>query len=432
MAALDELRVALKKRIRVLRKSCMPLILANGVKSLPDEILCLIFEAGHIMTVGCTFATTVSHVSQRFREVSLRTPLLWTRISVLSSSAQNLAFISHTGGIGLDVSTGVPWTSRHRVESFFEILRPTTPRWSHLRLYRMDDWVTMELLGLAELPNLQFLHHGCKIGFVGWKLPRLSRISGFEHSFTPGSSFVPSQLTSFEMKLDTVTVDVISLYLTLRSMVNLEALSLTVRDRSKLSISDDIIPIRDPRSVHINTLQLNIRDMTCYQVVEPMYYALSYLSASSVQITLDNLPDQIPLTYGEDIAFPYGSKIHIRLSQIATSYYPWNSSGLLAELVHGCPIAETISVEAPTTGYILPRSYSEDRMNAHSLREVQFKYCDRLTEDEVEDLVAKLMLDDEGIGLQSLEILYCKGISEDFLLHLSDIPGVGQKLKWTL
>ncbi|TDL14439.1 hypothetical protein BD410DRAFT_642568 [Rickenella mellea] len=81
MAALNAIRSRLTKNIRNLQKCCKPLVLADGIERIPDEILANIFEAGHQTSEHSEFALRVSHVSRRFRQVSLRTPSLWTRPS---------------------------------------------------------------------------------------------------------------------------------------------------------------------------------------------------------------------------------------------------------------------------------------------------------------------------------------------------------------
>ncbi|TDL22459.1 hypothetical protein BD410DRAFT_263197 [Rickenella mellea] len=144
MAALNEVRYHLEKRIRLVQKSCAPSILENGIKILPDEILSLAFEAGHRTTRSCHFANRVSRVSRRFRQISFRTPLLWTRLSVSYTDSQLQAFLSRSGQMDLDVSTMGGWDlSKVKLGLFIQTLQPYSHRWSHLRL----QWNAEEIMG---------------------------------------------------------------------------------------------------------------------------------------------------------------------------------------------------------------------------------------------------------------------------------------------
>ncbi|TDL22458.1 hypothetical protein BD410DRAFT_788749 [Rickenella mellea] len=67
-----------------------------------------------------------------------------------------------------------------------------------------------------------------------------------------------------------------------------------------------------------------------------------------------------------------------------------------------------------------------------SLRHLQLSYCDRLTENDVSGLVKHLMVGPGETRLESLEILYCRGISEEFLLNISEEHEVEKRLRWKL
>ncbi|TDL21290.1 hypothetical protein BD410DRAFT_312282 [Rickenella mellea] len=126
MAALKELRDNLGKRMHVVRKAFARLVMENGVKTMPDEIISLIFEAGHYLTNGCKFSTLVSHVSRRFHQVALRTPLLWSRLSGWYTDIQVQTFLRRSGQVDLEVSTGILHnpTASGKVVSFLTVLLP--------------------------------------------------------------------------------------------------------------------------------------------------------------------------------------------------------------------------------------------------------------------------------------------------------------------
>ncbi|TDL22462.1 hypothetical protein BD410DRAFT_788754 [Rickenella mellea] len=111
MAALKYVQGHLGKRIRVLQKACMSSVMENGITTMPNEILTLVFERGHRMTSGCAFAKCVSHVSRRFRQTSLRTTLLWSRLSAAYADTQIQTFLERSGQVDLEVSTRLPFGS---------------------------------------------------------------------------------------------------------------------------------------------------------------------------------------------------------------------------------------------------------------------------------------------------------------------------------
>ncbi|TDL15110.1 hypothetical protein BD410DRAFT_809204 [Rickenella mellea] len=92
------------------------------------------------------------------------------------------------------------------------------------------------------------------------------------------------------------------------------------------------------------------------------------------------------------------------------------------------PIASTIKLHIPHTIDVMTTL-----ANLLQNREIVkiFKNCDGWTESEVEELTRKLLqFDVAQKGLQSLDIISCKKISDDFLLGLRD--EVGDRLKWSL
>ncbi|TDL16149.1 hypothetical protein BD410DRAFT_645667 [Rickenella mellea] len=221
MAVLDKVRDYLGRRIRFVRKACMSLVLENGINTMPDEILSLIFEACHRMTDGWTFARCVRQVSWRFRQVSYQTPLLWTRFSPDLSDSQVQAFIARSGGMDLEVSTD--WSIPEVEDKLLHTLCPHSKRWSSLKLESPSTASVMNMLDM-------------------WELPSLSRIRVHNPQYRLGFSF-QSQLTSVTLSLFEQDVDFRLLAHTLRGMTSMRHLFLTLdecREVQKFGIRMDV------------------------------------------------------------------------------------------------------------------------------------------------------------------------------------------------
>ncbi|TDL21504.1 hypothetical protein BD410DRAFT_293912 [Rickenella mellea] len=228
-----------------------------------------------------------------------------------------------------------------------------------------------------------------------------------------------------------------SLMQALYSMVNLKNLSLTFDACGDLMTDHPLadLGMLDDHSVAIESLRIEFANQTPYKVIGRLYDSLSFLSPSSVDITMEKLfnDEKYPLDRfffrNKDHIFPHGSTIRIHVSGMRKTLDSQTSGGLLTELVEGCQIAHTIHLEVPDVSLI--RLQSTNWSHFSSLRHLRFKGCDNLTEPEVDELVRNLMCGNaEGMGLQSLEIFSCEKISEEFLVELGD--NVGPKLTWKM
>ncbi|TDL21280.1 hypothetical protein BD410DRAFT_899074 [Rickenella mellea] len=442
MAALNEVRDHLGKRVRLLQKACTPLVLENGIKILPDEILSLIFEAGHLATSSCQIAKNVSRVSRRFRQISRQTPLLWTRLSGSYTASQVQAFLSLSGKMDLEVSTGVPsGSSSYKLESFIRFLHPYSHRWSHLRLQGNAENVMGEQR-LTLLPRLKYLYHDCNIDLSSWSLPLLSRIHGYSHHFPLGLGF-QSQLSSLELLFDNDYMHITSLARVLYATKALQDLSLTFMHIAEIVEGSvlDSTELPDRHSVRIDKLQVTFHNVT-HDVVESVYDVLSFLAPSTMHITLDNAgyshhnagyihrsANFLRDTRGR--LFPYGSTIHLSVSTMGNPYGLENVD-IMSELARNCTAERTVHIEAPMAELIGSWRTIDDWKVGWSLRHLRFSYCDRLTERNVSDIVNHLMVRATKKPIETLEIHHCRGISEEFLLDISEEHGIEQRLTWRL
>ncbi|TDL22452.1 hypothetical protein BD410DRAFT_263060 [Rickenella mellea] len=172
---------------------------------------------------------------------------------------------------------------------------------------------------------------------------------------------------------------------------------------------------------------------TPYLACSSLGYMTRFLLPSTVEIILSNLADERPQDFLRNSAgkiFPYGPTIKIRLSSVGTSD-SWSELALLPALVEACDVVHMISIDAPMASIANVEYDDQDWTVFASLRHLQLRYCDQLTESEVQLLADNVMTGAESErGLQSLEILSCRNVSEEFLSEMS--TEVGPKLKWKL
>ncbi|TDL19277.1 hypothetical protein BD410DRAFT_443671 [Rickenella mellea] len=153
LKASNEAQRRLKERLRFLRRLSKPLVLQDGIKRLPDDVLAIFFEMGHrtseVKAGELEFGLSVSRVSRRFRRISLRTPLLWRRFRNDFGKRKLREFISRSGQLDLDVDLD-HW-SRIPAESFLKLMGETSHRWSSLIIPTSAIATSMTRLGITNL-----------------------------------------------------------------------------------------------------------------------------------------------------------------------------------------------------------------------------------------------------------------------------------------
>ncbi|KLO12274.1 hypothetical protein SCHPADRAFT_905287 [Schizopora paradoxa] len=105
---LDYVRNALEE----LRSEANRLTVAQGLASLPDEVLSNIFIlAQRSEKKGrAEFSIALSHVCRRFREISIGTPSLWNSVALMMPKEMTLTFLQRSGEVRLQVTASDSWT----------------------------------------------------------------------------------------------------------------------------------------------------------------------------------------------------------------------------------------------------------------------------------------------------------------------------------
>ncbi|RXW24464.1 hypothetical protein EST38_g1379 [Candolleomyces aberdarensis] len=122
------------------------------IHRLPVEILALIFLAG--TEDDLFFPITVSHVCRAWRQVALRTPPLWRRITLSPKERMWKERIRRAGACSLDVQL-LPVKSRSRGEPLQADLDPYSIQWHmHMVLPYINRWRSLEIVFPEFAPYL--------------------------------------------------------------------------------------------------------------------------------------------------------------------------------------------------------------------------------------------------------------------------------------
>ncbi|TDL18044.1 hypothetical protein BD410DRAFT_513226 [Rickenella mellea] len=454
MVALQDIRHRLCRRIRTLQTRCTPLVLSDGLNRLPDEILAKVFEMGHNLSEDYDFSLTVSHVCHRFRAVALKTPSLWTRLYTNVAPPLTSAFISRAGRVNVDVtfSSKISWPRKLKPDTInknLDILRPTADRWYRLRFQSMPSKSQMQSLPyqLSQLRHLE-----CSEAYPEYLDIFASSMQVFKVFDIPPPSH-RLRITAFDVTFGR-SEDVREAVLALYEMKNLRNLSVTFDmclsdgDESRFRPLDDDSDDEENKiedrwnwDISLDTMSVTVKNFTDPPVVGQLYDNILIRSIARSSITLDKLSggeDSVGFLYAEEseqIAFsaPFMS---VRLSRCMDNYHVWESFDLLTRLLEFHRLtSRTIHIDSPLATFIDQRDANKSAAEKpwtyySSLRHLQLKNCDQLCEWQLQAFADKLVLPEEGKGLQSLVIITCRGISEDFLLELRET--MGNKLRWVL
>ncbi|TDL21534.1 hypothetical protein BD410DRAFT_898872 [Rickenella mellea] len=423
MAAVNRIKKQLGRKIRNLQKLCVPLVLEDGIRRLPDEILALIFELDRLTKFPTYPQDTIysplpiSHVSHRFRQLSLTIPLLWTKLSITHPDALLRAFIARSGDHDLEISfEGSAWNDAEE-ESFLELVQLSS-RWSILN---GATKYLIQFAGITCLPRLWRLVEPSDIELSKPMMPSLSQIDGWGLDFTIQPSMM-AQITSLHLHFTELQcLDVGIFARTVYAMTSLRNLHLKIHysanngSEAPLKASE----ILKPHSFHIDSLSRSLLDIfTPEAVIKPLYDCLTYFIPSTVFMCLTNILAEEPLhTFFYDSnrqLFPYASTIRIVVQQECHIFY------VLAEVLKHCDIARSVHIEAPASPFphgLFP-PYNWPQVSSIPIRNLCFQNCDMFTEDDVESLAKYFLSAEEGQGLQTLEIRSCMKITEELFFNV--------------
>ena len=89
-------------------EKAMPAVRELGINTLPNEIMKMIFELAvadsEEARAASKAAVSLSHVSQKWRELALDTPRLWSKIELWGSPSRARAFLERSKAVLVDIS----------------------------------------------------------------------------------------------------------------------------------------------------------------------------------------------------------------------------------------------------------------------------------------------------------------------------------------
>ncbi|TDL21170.1 hypothetical protein BD410DRAFT_868090 [Rickenella mellea] len=313
MKTLNKVRSLLEKKIRTIKRRCDPLALEDGMRRLPDELLARIFEIGHLSTRSCT-SLLVSHVSFRFRQVAIRTRLLWTRLSAGYTNDQLQAFVSRSGNLDLEIMCRSPPRERN---DFLKVVISLSNRWSSAIISSPPLAKLISAAGSTSFRNLKYIYSDYSFDLREWSMPFLSHCVGRCLVINKQNL---SQITSLELCFWKDDLDIPELAETLYQAKNLQDLSFRFMDYKFYSVhqpSLKAVEIPPPHSFSTKALKLLItggQHSFVGHVMQPLNSVLTYISPLKVDISLENADVQcLYNTTGE--IFPHGSTIQLRITR---------------------------------------------------------------------------------------------------------------------
>ncbi|TDL17715.1 hypothetical protein BD410DRAFT_794014 [Rickenella mellea] len=423
----------------MLETHCRTLALEAGIKRLPDEVLSMIFELGHLGATPCAFALRVSHVCRRFRGIALSTPCLWTKVSPGYSLDQTHSFLSRSGQVGLDIC--IPWRAslggEDKYDDILRILGSESHRWTCLRIASNDAEPRLRKLGITNFPCLLNLQCDSDAGTPSFNTPSLQRINGT--LCDPDVKFAyQSQLSILDVIFyERRNIEVVEFSRAVHEMRNLREFSLTMEACDCVEMPPNTAkPEFERHSVLIDKISFSIKNGCDYKIVGPVYSAVSFLFATTFTLSLEHLEggDTIDFLYDcEQNMVPYGSSVIINITNLSDPNLEWSWFYLLDTLTQTCRIAHTIHFNAPSARFVSPSEPFDSESGYHTLRNLRFECCDRLSPHDIMKLVNQFMLNedlDDHESIQSLGIFSCRGIREQFLINLGE--RLSGKLEWTI
>ncbi|THH03788.1 hypothetical protein EW145_g6004 [Phellinidium pouzarii] len=237
--ALHLLECSSKERLRAVKAHLRPYLRTYGINSLPDDVLATIFEI--LRAEDDSLVPAFSQVCQRFRDLSLGLPLLWSSISLAMPSCWIDLLLERSENVGLSIDMeGIDQPGT--MNTFLSQLVPHAGRWRHVKNLGARNMLYLEKLnkklreqwGALHLPALQsfeldidkFENPRAAVDFYEtWHMPKLRHLSTSRHIPPPHTFPNFRTLTSFSFHQEYGT-DMLNLANFLGSLDNLTDLNL--------------------------------------------------------------------------------------------------------------------------------------------------------------------------------------------------------------
>jgi hypothetical protein len=195
--------------------------------------------------------------------------------------------------------------------------------------------------------------------------------------------------------------------------------NLSLEFQGSPGLVDPMPPLEIPKqhSFHIESLKVIVGYSVADNMVESLYDILAYLTASLIDFSLLRYIDPGYMTFS--LKFPYGSMIQLQIG-------PCYLTDILDDLLGGRNILR--SLQFKTSSFLPDEFYTWPTWSDFpSLRHLRFHDYVMPEKEHVEGMARSLLT---GDNFESLEIISCHKLSEDFLLGLQE--ELGERLTWSL
>ncbi|TDL29122.1 hypothetical protein BD410DRAFT_779430 [Rickenella mellea] len=417
------LRNNVAQRLACLQRQHARLVLRDGIRSIPPEILAFIFRLAHLGG-GHRVTETLSLVCTRFRDTCLRTPQMWshlqndfspnkTSLNLNRSRDSALAItISHTHHYG----TAGPDTT-----GFLELVTLYASRWVSLDIYTEDSCLKEIFSGLPilQLPQLARIRHNEETGqacpngagqyfYSKWNMPSLTSFEGT--NVMPDWNFIGSNISY--CKLYSVpswdksgqSFGCISMNDLTRSLRCLKSLQNLELDFHQINTATAVSPI----AVLSNLQSLTLRFGPCMRsnILYELMATLSTPVLDTLHISISN--HRIACACSEIFTHFETFDIFSNLKNFSlrTDHYNfWNP--FLSELLRHSPLLRNLAIQVSFTSFMQDIGFVRHK----HLQTVRFEKCDRLFEPQIKAMYKNWM----GQTTKKVEVIKCKCLSEIFL-----------------
>ncbi|TDL14662.1 hypothetical protein BD410DRAFT_809565 [Rickenella mellea] len=239
----------------------MPLVLEDGIRRMPDELLAHIFETGHNSTEDSSTQDS-SFVDETFVDDPLD---------------QTETLISRSGDTSLEVNLGLSrMKSFFRQHAFLKAVGLLSKRWYSVTDVSPTMVSRMAAVGLVDFPNLQHLNAFPLDVMLKWNMPLLTSIQGYTWFYTTEMQPL-SQLTSINLRVVNEHLDCPYFF---GNIACLELYNLKGLGEDQISPCTAEVP--KPHSFEMETLKIDLGGSMSNIVVQPLYDALAYLAPSTL------------------------------------------------------------------------------------------------------------------------------------------------------
>ncbi|KAH8116537.1 hypothetical protein DFH11DRAFT_1217804 [Phellopilus nigrolimitatus] len=394
---LNDLLVMSEKTINDLQADLQPLVLEHGMKSIPDDVLSLIFH--HYVNLGRSTSgvnpVIISHVCRRFRSLALGLPELWATLPLGPDLDKFQVYLSRSRQSGLTVNL-----RQKHCESHLQALAALSQRWTKFSTDVNKRWEREleETFGSLQLHCLESLVLSFEIGEIAtksfyseWSMPRLRHLCAyFGLPVLPAIPSLTSCTLFFDCSFLTHKLNLVCLPKFLQSIPSLERLSLVLANvhLSSFDIHPERVVLYNLQSVYLSIFdEVEIAD------IQSLLDSLTFPNVTKFEVELQVQPNGSCLSEWVDCLFQHTFDIVQRrpnlrfpkLKDVSFSFRRKEEEAemstlhrLFDERLH----LQHIAIDAPN---VVSPAYNEDDMFC-DLKTLTLMRCDKFDEEFIDFL----------------------------------------------